>query len=158
MHVRIVVLLVALVLWAPGWTTGPARAAEPQSLATSRLTILADGQKLVFEVQWARRESELRKGLMFRRSMPMDHGMLLDYGSPQRASIWMRNTYIPLDILFVRADGVIESIEQGRPLDETTIPSRGPVRAVLELNAGVARLYGIEPGDQVLHPAFGTDE
>jgi len=93
---------------------------------------------------------------MFRKEMPLDHGMLLDYDPPTPAAIWMRNTLIPLDIFFIRADGMIESVVLGaKPHDETPLPSKGPVRAVLELNAGVARLLGIQAGDKVEHPIFG---
>jgi uncharacterized membrane protein (UPF0127 family) len=92
---------------------------------------------------------------MYRKDMALDQGMLLDYDPPQPASIWMRNTLIPLDIVFIRADGVIESIFLGaKPHDETPMPSKGPVRAVLELNAGVARLLGIQAGDRVEHAIF----
>jgi uncharacterized membrane protein (UPF0127 family) len=92
---------------------------------------------------------------MYRKEMPLDHGMLLDYDPPSEASIWMRNTFIALDLVYIRADGVIESIYLGaKPHDETPRLSKGPVRAVLELNAGVARLLGIQPGDKVEHAIF----
>jgi uncharacterized membrane protein (UPF0127 family) len=146
--------VLALLLFA----AAPAAAQQPQDLPRSNLIIVADGQRLAFKVQWARSPNEMSLGLMYRRSMPSNEGMLLDYGRPSNASIWMRNTFIGLDIIFIRADGTIESIQEGRPLDETTIPSRGRVRAVLELNAGVTRLLGIKPGDKVLHKAFGNTE
>ena len=134
----------------------PAAAQEPVTFDRTELTIVtAAGARHQFKTDWAKSWDQKARGLMFRKQMPLDHGMLLDYDPPQQASIWMRNTLIGLDILFIRADGTIESIFLGaKPHDETPMPSKGPVRAVLELNAGVARLLGIAPGDRVEHPIF----
>jgi hypothetical protein len=148
---RAVILLVSLVLAA-----APLAAQEPVVFDRTELTIVtAGGGRHLFKVDWAKSWPQKSRGLMFRKSMPHDAGMLLDYDPPERASIWMRNTLIPLDLIFIRADGIIESIYYGaKPHDETARPSKGPVRAVLEVNAGVTRLIGIREGDRVEHPIF----
>jgi uncharacterized membrane protein (UPF0127 family) len=134
----------------------PARAQEAVTFDRTELAIVtAGGARHVFKVEWAKSDVQKARGLMYRKSLPLDQGMLLDYNPPQPASIWMRNTLIGLDIVFIRADGTIESIFLGaKPHDETSMPSKGNVRAVLELNAGVARLLGIQPGDKVEHAIF----
>jgi uncharacterized membrane protein (UPF0127 family) len=92
---------------------------------------------------------------MFRRSMPADRGMLFDFGKVQPISMWMQNTYIPLDMLFIRSDGTIARVaENAEPLSTRSIPSGEPVLAVLELNGGTARRLGIKAGDRVEHPLF----
>ncbi len=92
---------------------------------------------------------------MFRQSMPADQGMLFDFERDQMVSMWMRNTFIPLDMLFIFADGRIHRIEHRTEVEsERTISSGVPVRAVLELNAGTAERLGIRPGDRVVHPMF----
>jgi uncharacterized membrane protein (UPF0127 family) len=89
--------------------------------------------------------------------MADDAGMLFDFGRDERASFWMRNTYIPLDMLFIKADGTIESIaERTTPLSERSVPSKGPVRYVLEINGGLSDRLGIEAGDKVSGPAMET--
>ncbi len=133
-----------------------ARAQDAVTFDRTELTIVtAGGARHVFKVDWAKTWPQKARGLMFRKEMPLDNGMLLDYDPPSDASIWMRNTFIPLDLVYIRADGTIESIYYGaKPHDETPRPSKGAVRAVLELNAGVTRLLGIQPGDKVEHPIF----
>ena len=94
-------------------------------------------------------------GLMHRPAMAADYGMLFDFKSDVQVAMWMRNTRIPLDMLFIARDGHIVNIaERAVPFSETTIPSKGPVRAVLELNGGTAARLGITPGDRVSHPMF----
>src|SRR3546814_16230541 len=94
---------------------------------------------------------------MFRQSMAPDAGMLFDFGQEQMASFWMRNTLIPLDMLFIKADGTILNIHQRAiPHDETGITSEGPVRAVLELNGGPASRLGTRPGARVRHDRTGA--
>ena len=92
---------------------------------------------------------------MFRRSLAADRGMLFDFAQVEPVSMWMKNTYLPLDMLFIRSDGTISHIaENTEPLSTRVIPSGGPVLAVLELNAGSAKRLGIKPGDRVEHPLF----
>ncbi len=150
--VRVLAVLLALIVAVPA----ASRAQESVTFDRTELAIVtAGGARHVFKVDWARTWPQKARGLMFRKEMPLDNGMLLDYDPPSEASIWMRNTFIPLDLVYIRADGVIESIYLGaKPHDETARPSKGPVRAVLELNAGVTRLLGIQAGDRVEHPIF----
>jgi uncharacterized protein len=87
--------------------------------------------------------------------MPADQGMLFDFGHIEPVSMWMQNTYLPLDMLFIRPDGTIARIAANtEPLSTRTIPSGEPVLAVLELNAGTAARLGIRPGDRIEHPLF----
>ena len=117
----------------------------------------AGGKVLDFTVEIAKTDRERAFGLMFVKELPEDQGMLFLYSRPQRLSMWMRNTLIPLDMLFIRADGSIESIaRQAIPLDETVLRSQGRVSAVLEIGGGRAALLGIAPGDRVIHPAFAS--
>ena len=92
---------------------------------------------------------------MFRESLADDHGMLFDFGDPKPVTMWMRNTYIPLDIVFIRADGSISRIARNaQPLSDTVIESGEPVTAVLELRGGLTGERGIDAGDRVIHPLF----
>lgn len=98
------------------------------------------------------------KGLMHREALARSAGMLFVFGREAPVSFWMRNTLIPLDMIFIDEDGIVTRVhENAVPLDETQIPSGGPVLAVLEVNGGLARALGIEAGSQVLHPAFGPE-
>lgn len=108
-----------------------------------------------FHVEIADTEAERVQGLMERKSLPASSGMLFVYDRPQPVAFWMRNTLIPLDMIFVDATGVVQGVHEGaRPRDETPIPGPGPVLAVLEINGGLARRLGIAPGAQMRHPAF----
>ena len=113
------------------------------------------GQRHTFRVEVARNDADRAQGLMFRRSMPADQGMLFDFGRVEPVSMWMQNTYLSLDMLFIRPDGTIARIAANtEPLSTRTIPSGEPVLAVLELNAGTAARLGIKAGDRVEHPVF----
>ena len=108
-----------------------------------------------FSVEVMANDADRAKGLMFRRELPDGQGMLFDFQREQDIAMWMKNTYIPLDMIFIRGDGTIRRIaENTTPLSETTIPSGGPVRGVLEVIGGTARKFGIKPGDRVAHPIF----
>jgi uncharacterized membrane protein (UPF0127 family) len=127
--------------------------------AREELTITTDSGPHLFQVEIADNPQERAFGLMFRQEMPADAGMLFDFEEEQPASFWMRNTYIPLDMLFIKADGTVESIaERTTPLSERSIPSKGPVRYVLEINGGVSKELGIEPGDVASGPALHAAE
>ena len=134
-----------------------AAAAAPASVSfeESSLTVdAADGQ-FEFLVEMAVNPAQRSQGLMFRESLEEDRGMLFDFGKSQRATMWMRNTYVPLDMLFIDAHGQITQIAADtRPLSDAVIASREPVRAVLELRGGVSAKLGIKPGDRVIHPLF----
>lgn len=87
---------------------------------------------------------------MFRRSLGPDRGMIFPFAAPEQATFWMKDTLIPLDLIFIRADGSIANIAaKARPMDETLLPSEGMVDAVLELAGGRAAELGIRPGDRV---------
>src|SRR3984893_2943970 len=108
-----------------------------------------------FAVEMVGKPEEQARGLMFRRELPEGQGMLFDFQREQPATFWMKNTYVSLDMIFIRADGrILRIAENTVPLSETLVPSGGPVRAVLEVVAGTAAKLGIAPGDRVAHPIF----
>jgi uncharacterized membrane protein (UPF0127 family) len=108
-----------------------------------------------FSVEIAETDEERARGLMFRKEMPDGKGMLFDFKVEQPVAFWMKNTYVSLDMIFIKADGRILSIaENTTPLSERGVPSGGPVRGVLEVVAGTAKKLGIKPGDRVAHPIF----
>jgi uncharacterized protein len=110
-------------------------------------------REIVIEV--AESPEDMASGLMFRTSLADDHGMLFPSAGPREANMWMRNTYIPLDMVFIRADGVVHRIEaMTEPLSEAIIASNGEVLAVLELAGGAAARFGLKPGDRVRHRIF----
>jgi uncharacterized protein len=108
-----------------------------------------------FAVELALTPEEQSRGLMYRKTLPEGQGMLFDFKRDQETSFWMKNTYVPLDMIFIRSDGRIHRIaENAEPLSERLVSSNGPVRAVLEVVAGTTRKLGIAPGDRVAHPIF----
>jgi uncharacterized membrane protein (UPF0127 family) len=122
------------------------------------LTIHAGGSTYKFEVELATTPAEREQGLMFRKSMPSNAGMLFLYPSEQQVAFWMKNTLIPLDMLFLKADGSIARIAHDAvPLDETPIPSNAEVKAVLEVNGGTAAALGIKEGDKVDYATAPAD-
>ena len=135
----------------------PAAAAEPQVLDKSELVLESGERTFRFEVELAAEAEERRVGLMHRREMGADRGMLFDFGRVQPVSMWMRNTYIPLDMLFIDEGGEVVNIAHDTvPHSEAILSSAGPVRFVLEVPAGTSRLLGIGPGDVVRHEAIGN--
>jgi hypothetical protein len=107
----------------------------------------------IFSVEVVDNDADRAKGLMYRKELPEGRGMLFDFHRDQEVSFWMQNTYIPLDMIFIRGDGQILRIEENtEPLSTRMIPSRGPVRAVLEVIGGTSRKLGIAPGDRVASP------
>jgi uncharacterized membrane protein (UPF0127 family) len=108
-----------------------------------------------FDAEIAVTDQERMTGLMYRKELPDGRGMLFDFGQPQLVVMWMKNTYVSLDMIFIRADGTIARIaENTTPLSEAIIPAGIPVKGVLEVVAGTARKYGIAPGDRVAHRFF----
>src|SRR6516225_77193 len=131
--------------------------AQPQRFETSALTIVSETGPHRFTVEDAETPAQMEQGLMFRKTMPPDAGMLFAYKTPTLATMWMRNTLIPLDMLFVDAQGRIVNIqERAVPQSLDVIAAAAPVRAVIELNGGTAARLGIAPGDRVQHPIFGN--
>jgi len=155
MYTRRVVLLFAILLAA----ALPGRAEEPQlqQFATAHLTIISATGPHRFVVELAETPGQMEQGLMFRRSLAPDAGMLFDFKQPTVATMWMHNTLIPLDMLFVDRQGLIVNIAQRAvPESDQTIAAVAPVRVVIELNGGTAERLGIKPGDHVLYPIFGN--
>lgn len=121
-----------------------------------RVTVMGDFGRAAFAVTVADEAPERSRGLMFVEEMPTMAGMLFVYPGPQRASFWMRNTLIPLDMLFADPAGRITRIHTNAvPRDETPIDGGEGVQFVLEINGGLADRLGIEEGDVMQHPAFG---
>ena len=108
-----------------------------------------------FSVELATNDAERERGLMDRKELPEGHGMLFDFEHEAPVAFWMHNTYIPLDMLFIRADGrILRIAENTEPLSDQLVPSGGPVRAVLEVIGGTSRKLGIAPGDRVAGAMF----
>jgi uncharacterized membrane protein (UPF0127 family) len=121
---------------------------EPLAIATA-------GGRHAFMVEVARDDATRAQGLMYRRSLAADRGMLFDFKRVEPIAMWMQNTYVSLDMLFIRPDGTIARVAANtEPLSTRTIPSGEPVLAVLEVVAGTAARLGIRPGDRVEHPLF----
>lgn len=119
------------------------------------LSIESGGKRIPFKIEIADTDERRALGLMYRNSLPADAGMLFDFKHDQDVAFWMRNTRIPLDMLFIDRTGRIVNIaERAVPFSEETIPSAGPVLAVLELNGGTAARLGFKPGDRVIYPLF----
>ena len=109
----------------------------------------------VFSVEEAKTDAERERGLMFRTALPEGQGMIFDFSPEQNVSMWMKNTLIPLDMIFIRADGrILRIAENTKTQSEDIISSGGPVRAVVEVIAGTAKKFGIAPGDRVAYPIF----
>jgi uncharacterized membrane protein (UPF0127 family) len=109
----------------------------------------------VLNIEVAETMGEKKRGLMYRKHLPANAGMLFVFDRPREIGMWMRSTYIPLDIVFIRADGTVHRIEaQAEPLSERDILSGGDVIACLEIAGGAAERLQLKPGDRVEHPAF----
>ncbi len=117
------------------------------------LVVTTPAGKHAFTIEWAVTPDERERGLMYRKSMPKDHGMLFDFQTEQSVAFWMRNTYLPLDMLFIDGAGTVKRIEhKATPLSDRFIPSGAPVRYVFEINGGMADALGISEGDKVTIP------
>ena len=148
-------LVLQILLLAPVFTSGAARAAHPQSLRTEPLDIVTRYGVRHFTVEIADTDATRETGLMYRKRLAANHGMLFDFKVSQDVSFWMKNTWIPLDMIFIGADGRIVSITaNANPMSETPIPSGGSILGVLEIQGGRAAKVGAEPGDRVLERIF----
>jgi hypothetical protein len=144
-HLLVLVLLVAAL---------PAGALE--TFKTSELTIVTVSGPRKFAVELALSEPQREQGLMFRRSMAPDAGMLFDMDAPQNITMWMKNTFIPLDMVFIDQGRIVDIHERAVPMSLDIISSRAPARYVVELNGGTADRIGAKIGDKVTSPYFGS--
>lgn len=135
--------------------SGPGSAPGDAARKTPKLTLVTASGRHDISLEIADSDEKRMVGLMFRTSLPFGHGMLFPYPNDHEITMWMKNTYISLDMLFIDADGIVADIaERTTPLSLETIVSRVPVRAVLEVNAGTVAAFGIRAGDRVHHPIF----
>ena len=123
----------------------------------SSLVIVTGGREIKFDIEMADTEPRREHGLMFRKQMGAYEGMLFDFFREQPVAFWMKNTLIPLDMVFIAADGTVRHVHaNATPMSTDSISSESAVRCVFEINGGTARLLGIKPGDKVRHPIFGN--
>lgn len=136
----------------------PAASLAAPACQPDRIGLRGEWGTVFFTVEVADTVQSRSRGLMYRDSMPQRAGMLFVYDVPQPVAFWMKNTLIPLDIIFADATGTVRNVHQmARPHDETPIPGEGMIKAVLEINGGLARDLGIGAGTQLRHPAFDTE-
>lgn len=128
--------------------------AATMGVAAKPLTIETSKGSFKFEVEIADSEEARQRGLMYRKQLLEGTGMLFNFWAERPVTFWMKNTYVPLDMIFIRSDGTVESVGRGVPLSEKLVGSEGPVLAVLEVIAGTAKKIGLKPGDKVRHPIF----
>jgi uncharacterized protein len=141
-------LALALLMLAGQYAPGRAAGLEPLQIVTATGTH-------AFQVEIADDDATRERGLMNRRYMAADRGMLFEFDRTAPVSFWMKNTYIPLDMIFISRAGVVTNIvADAEPLSERIIPSGPPCAAVLELNGGAAASIGLKVGDKVRHPFF----
>ena len=142
--------VVALIFVCCAFSTFSAQAAKIEPLE-----IITKSGVQVFSVELATTEDEKTTGLMYRKELPEGRGMLFDFSPAEEVSMWMKNTYVSLDMIFIRPDGrILRIAENTEPLSTKIISSRGLAKGVLEVVAGTARKFGIQPGDRVAHPLF----
>ena len=140
--------LFGLLAAATGAADAPLSKLEP-------LTIATDSDASLFTVEIADTDELRQRGLMFRQRIPPDRGMLFDFGSPRQVAMWMKNTYVSLDMLFIRQDGSIAYIAENTvPQSLDTVGVSEPVQAVLELAGGTSKRLGIRTGYTVYHRIF----
>jgi len=131
-------------------------AVEPAKIEP--VSIVTESSAALFSAEIADTDELRARGLMFRHKLPPDQAMLFDFGAPRPAAMWMKNTYISLDMLFVRADGTIAAVaENTEPLSLQIISVQEPVKGVVELAAGTAKKLGIKRDDKVYHRIFTTE-
>lgn len=146
-----------LVAFAVLTTAGPSLADSHPGGPLTPLTVTTPMGEFAYRVELAVTAAQKTKGLMFRREMPRDQGMLFEFGQPRVVMMWMKNTILPLDMIFMKADGTIARIaENTTPFSLDTISSQVPVSFVLELNAGEAARTGMKPGQKMVHAVFSN--
>lgn len=155
-HLRII-LLALLVL---GGMARPSLALEGEAMMlpvdpAPLIATTTSGEKR-FTIEVADDPGERERGLMFRQNLPADRGMLFVFESTRPVGFWMRNTPLPLDLVFIREDGTVAAIKRGEPFSEATISTPTPIRFVLELEHGTASRAGLKPGDRLEHPRIAA--
>ena len=153
MRIRLSIIAIVLILW--GLSFG---AEAMVQFDVDHLTLVDhDGHRHEMTVEVASTPDQLTQGLMFRRQMAADAGMIFDFHELKAVSMWMKNTFIPLDMIFVDDQGRITGVvERAVPQSLDIISSPGKARAVIEVNGGATQSMGIKAGDHVLFPWFGT--
>lgn len=152
---RAAALAMAMILAASAGGGGSAAAQGLVSFTTDLIELVTRDGRRTLVVEMAVSAKQLAQGLMYRPSLPADSGMLFDFGRAQPVSMWMKNTLIPLDMVFIDDTGrVIAIAERTIPMSTEIVSSPQPARAVLELNAGAAARLGLRPGDRVNHRLF----
>ena len=149
----VIVVVLALLAGIAWWHAGAA--AQDMTFETSKAAIVTDRGKFDFSIELALTPEEQAHGLMFRKYLPPAAGMLFDFHEDRVVTMWMKNTPIPLDMIFIDAGGTVVGIaENTEPFSLRNVSSGAPARAVLEVNGGTARRIGAKAGDRVLHPMF----
>lgn len=131
--------------------------AEQRADGVHRETVVVQSARgpVTFYAEIADDEAERARGLMFRREMAREHGMLFLFEEPAQQSFWMRNTHLSLDLIFITEEGrILNIVARATPYSDASIRSRGPAIAVLEINGGLSEELGLAEGDQVSHPFF----
>lgn len=147
---RLALAFLALLVLIQGTRASDPARIEPVVIETAQ-------GRFTFSAEIADTPELRQRGLMFRQRLPEDRAMLFDWGVVKPVSMWMRNTYVSLDMIFITADGRVARIaEATEPFSETTIASGVPVAAVLEVVAGTAKRIGLKAGDRVIHPMFAS--
>lgn len=153
-YFRIVAVLLAGLLW---FTSQQALALEPPKIEP--LTLVSDTTSVMFQAQIADTPELRERGLMFRQVMPADSAMLFDFIEPRPVAMWMKNTLVSLDMIFVREDGTIAAIAQNTvPKSLDTISVQEPIRGVVELAAGTVKRLGLKKNDKVFQRIFKTQD
>ncbi|TPI33651.1 DUF192 domain-containing protein [Mesorhizobium sp. B3-1-6] len=148
----------AAIVFAACFIAAKPSSADAMLLPTDRtpLVVSTGSGERSFSIEIADTSAEREAGLMFRRTMADDHGMLFVFERTDEVDFWMKNTPMALDLIFIGEDGRIKAIKRGEPESEAIISPGQPVRFVLELKAGTAARDGIKEGDLLRHPAIGT--
>ena len=150
-------ILFAIALSLLVWEADAFAGGQPQ-LKTETVLIKTAKGTAVFHAEIADTAESRANGLMFRESMPADHGMLFDFGKVRRVSMWMKNTKISLDMVFADNKGRVVGIAENTvPLSTATVSVNEPVRAVFEVNAGTAKRIGLKKGGHLIHPLFAKE-
>ena len=154
---QVTVIFLACFLWLTCWSVALSENAQISKLEP--VTVASEESVTMFTAEIADTQELRERGLMFRHLLPEDKAMLFDYGKPRPVAMWMKNTNISLDMLFIRADGTIAAIAENTvPQSLDTISVQEPVRGVLEMAAGTVKRLGIRPNDKVYHRIFKTAE